>query len=1677
MKKEFFFYLFLILLFLDNKINVHCVEDYTIYDTSAKYPRPLLLSNNEILALSGETGTMTVLNSNGEIIREKQNLGFNYGSNACVRELKQIGKYVVSSGGDVKIVVFDRSNNYVTNTGKTSTGFFINITPLLDGNILVNYINGKTVYLTKWTLDTSTFKFTENTDISYSFTTTNQYITCIEFPSTLNILCTYVEGNCNDSYIYFSPNLSKKSTLTMYEKGGCAFDKVINMQGNTFVVCYLKNGDGNKYFCNFGEEISDGNIKLHLWNTKVVGTSCLSDAQKLDLAYFKDFVYVTTCVNKNNKNQIIVMTVTISQSDSTYSMSVDTVNIDSTEVVDYPFITKFSNDFLSIFYERGNNNVYQIPGFANCKDYTTNDIFINSKTLSFSLQDYITNGAGDTSTLYLIFISLSDEGTLYQSDGTTAISLTNNYLPSSTFIFSSNSVSGTYTIKFAGKNMSGIGKYCMITILVKACYTGCKTCTEYGTESENQCDECLDGYYPIENKEKSCAKDPLGYVLNNKAYKPCYSSCNTCTDIGNSNEHYCSSCKTGYFPIYNHTSICIEETVGKDGYYLGTDSATGEKKFYGCSENCLKCSEGPTTSTQNCDECITDFYFLDGTKNCLSSPEGYYLDETDQNSKIYKECYSTCKTCIGKGSSSAHNCSECKESYHKVDNNCNSDCSQSEYTQDKSCVTSCNENYVTDEEKKECVNCKGIYKYKYKGKCITENEKPSNTYVSDTDYNILSECDNECATCSEASTTLSKKCTSCNNNFYLLEGNCVSSCGDNYYRDDLSKKCINCYKRGQYKKENENACISSIPPQYYLEPSNEYGIVKKCKNECKSCTDINKCTSCIENYLLSYGECLTCEKTFYYNTDLKQCENCKEKSPESYKFIDKNECEYPRPTNTYVSNKTYNILEYCYQTCETCSKGGNSTNHNCDSCILGYTLNPAKDGVCVIDCRQNSHLWYLDSNKEVICVTTKKCPEKYPLLVEESSQCVESCKGPSSCIKCQTDYLFEYNGSCISQCPQDTLVDSINQKCVKNDKCIKTDIISPTYSSINNVSHDLDSILSNYITSHPTTDNYVDVITTADSKATIRIFKSDQCSYSVSQEYNYIYANFSECENIITSNSLLSNKDLIFVLVEIEREGQTTKQLDYKIFDSTGAEINMDICKGTTVNIEYPLNITDKDYYQLAHQLYTKGYDIFDPKDPFYNDFCTPYYTDDGKDVILIDRRENYFKNISLCEEGCSYTSVDFKTAKVKCSCEPKSSFLDTINDNIPEDSFLNDVSISNLIVVRCYNLVFNWAYAKKNLGNWILISLFVFQFFFLIIFVLVGLKQIYAYLNQYTPVGINRLDFCKPNPKIKSKLQRNNIIVSEDVNEVYEKGSPDDLLRFKGKSDGSASQPPALWLNDQNYLTKSKETSVTSERVDLKIKKYKNEYSRTSTQKFSLSNKTEPTAKEKEEEFEDDELDELVYEDALQYDKRNCCVILWRIMKAKLVVLSICSEDSVFEPLSVKLTAFTLNLGFYFALNCALYSDSYISERFKTTEATDFFYIIKNEIEKSIYVSLACSAINLLIDYILSGKKRFMTLIKTKQYTPDYLPESRKVLSSFKKKLFWFYFITIILFGFFWYYVSAFCAVYQASQKSWLESSIISFVFCIILETFYSVIIFLLRMIGLKCHISCVYTLSKYLL
>ena len=86
--------------------------------------------------------------------------------------------------------------------------------------------------------------------------------------------------------------------------------------------------------------------------------------------------------------------------------------------------------------------------------------------------------------------------------------------------------------------------------------------------------------------------------------------------------------------------------------------------------------------------------------------------------------------------------------------------------------------------------------------------------------------------------------------------------------------------------------------------------------------------------------------------------------------------------------------------------------------------------------------------------------------------------------------------------------------------------------------------------------------------------------------------------------------------------------------------------------------------------------------------------------------------------------------------------------------------------------------------------------------------------------------------------------------------------------------------------------------------------------------------------------------------------------------------------------------------------------------------------------------------------------------------------LRCVKIKLFIFFVFTLILYLFYWYFISAFCAVYQNTQIAFIKDSISSFITGLLYPFIFYLFPPLLRIIALKDtvkkRLNCIYKLSE---
>ena len=165
----------------------------------------------------------------------------------------------------------------------------------------------------------------------------------------------------------------------------------------------------------------------------------------------------------------------------------------------------------------------------------------------------------------------------------------------------------------------------------------------------------------------------------------------------------------------------------------------------------------------------------------------------------------------------------------------------------------------------------------------------------------------------------------------------------------------------------------------------------------------------------------------------------------------------------------------------------------------------------------------------------------------------------------------------------------------------------------------------------------------------------------------------SQCETLLKKKyNLPSEESLVLLKGEFPfelPEKYITNQIAYQLFStSIGAFLPLIYCKeaGISTNI---WNLFKSNYVKPSFAFRTASatadnYNVFDPNSPFYNDICTPFTNENGNDVLLDERKLDYFTTENnLCEEGCQFLGYNEETRWFNCKCEIKSKSSD-INGN-----------------------------------------------------------------------------------------------------------------------------------------------------------------------------------------------------------------------------------------------------------------------------------------------------------------------------------------------------------------------------------------------------------------------------
>ena len=546
-----------------------------------------------------------------------------------------------------------------------------------------------------------------------------------------------------------------------------------------------------------------------------------------------------------------------------------------------------------------------------------------------------------------------------------------------------------------------------------------------------------------------------------------------------------------------------------------------------------------------------------------------------------------------------------------------------------------------------------------------------------------------------------------------------------------------------------------------------------------------------------------------------------------------------------------------------------------------------------------------------------------------------------------------------------------------------------------------------------------------------------------------------ECEDKLkTEYHIDKNQSLIIFKIEHNIPGILIPIISYEIYDPKNkSKLELDVCKDILVDLDIPVDINTNDLIK------------YDPDSEYYSDECYPYTTENGTDIIINDRIDEYKNNnMSLCEKNCEFNGYEENTKKAQCKCKTKSK-VDNIteisqsNDLLLETNFEKENSTLNIVTMKCTYTLFSKKGIIKNIGNYILIVIIISLLISTILFFKVGLHIFDTYIKKIITLKSQNGGSSK---RIKKKIK------------VYKKKkikSPKNEIQsnpIKKKVKLNEKVPKHAEIFNPNISKPNSKTEIKSSNELINSKKY-NFIEKSRNEKLNtIQNKVKSNLEY--ERLNDFELNTLTYKEALQYDKRTFFEYYISFIRTKNMIIFAFCPLSDYNIRIIKICLFLIFFVIHYTFNTLFFTKGLIHKIYKDGGKYNFSSVSSKIICSFLISYFLCS----LIRYLSLSERLIISVKFQETYEKaEYKSESVRRIFILQNTLF--FILSFIFLIFFWYYLSSFCAVYQNSQIYLIKNVLISFGLSLLFPFILYIIPSILRMISLKSKkMEAIYIISR---
>ena len=587
---------------------------------------------------------------------------------------------------------------------------------------------------------------------------------------------------------------------------------------------------------------------------------------------------------------------------------------------------------------------------------------------------------------------------------------------------------------------------------------------------------------------------------------------------------------------------------------------------------------------------------------------------------------------------------------------------------------------------------------------------------------------------------------------------------------------------------------------------------------------VNRSYTCIDDYGND-------EVNIFYscpNINIKNiCNKCNSNfypKEDNLSTNDSNTNCYKNPKGYYLDNND-SIYKKCYFSCESCSIKGNNVTHNCLSCNLNFSFeikNNDNYKNCYTECK---YYYYFDNESNYHCTNDSFCPEDYPKLIQNKSECIKDYfkvpissdifvdeffnkssqiiyeeKISDSNPLITEEYIYETSHIIIQQYSNklsEILYEETSRQINNTDHYkIKDTNTETKYISIetnqidiiNNIQDIIMQMINNKnqtelkeknINIYDKINEKIELIFTSESYNTSKIDDGNEeiiitekmnitltttNNQKNNKNNNITYIDFENCENLLREHYNISHEQLLYMKkIDLIQEGMRIPKIEYDIY-----------CKLNGINMEkLNLSVCEKTKVVLFLPVDIKeNLDELNSSSGYFNDICYTSSSDYGTDITLTDRKKEFIEKIkTVCQEECTFSEYNFLDKIAKCSCDVKISSLsfDDININTTQlyKNFGNLKNYINLSILVCFNVLFSKMSILHNISFY---EITIIMLFHLISTYIFYRRHYYLIRDTIEKIAYEIKNYKgKEAGKEEKGIQNNSNIINENINENKE--------------------------------------------------------------------------------------------------------------------------------------------------------------------------------------------------------------------------------------------------------------------------------------------------------------------